>query len=87
MKKKRARLSANYERHLAHPINLADGTRLKTLKDAADFFGNQFSTVTGWGPLEIAVERLIVAGESGNREDIEAATEQVKVVLRERRLL
>jgi len=87
MKKKRARRSANYERHLSRPINLADGTRLKTLKDAADFFAKQLSTVTAWGPLEIAIERLITAGESGKRDDVEAATEQVEIVLRGRRLM
>ena len=87
MKNKRARRSANYDRRLARRITLADGTRLKTLKDAADFFGNQFSTVTRWGPLEIAIEMLIAAGQSGKRDDIAAATDQVEIVLRERRLL
>jgi hypothetical protein len=38
MKNKRARRSPNYDRRLTRPIQLADGTRLKTLKDAADFF-------------------------------------------------
>ena len=67
MKNKRARRSPNYDRRLTRPIQLADGTRLKTLKDAADFFGNQFSTVTRWGPLEIATEMLIAAGQTGKR--------------------
>ena len=84
---KRARRSPNYERRLARPINLADGTQLKTLKHAADFFAKQFATVTRWGPLEIAIEMLIVAGESGKRDDIAAATEQVEIVLRGRRLM
>ena len=87
MKNKRARRSPNYDRRLTRPIQLADGTRLKTLKDAVDFFGNQFSTVTRWGPLEIATEMLIAAGQTGKRKDIAAATEQVEIVLRERRLL
>jgi len=87
MKNKRARRSPNYDRKLTRPITLADGTRLKTLKDAADFFGNQFSTVTHWAPLEIAIEMLIAAGQSGKRADIAAATDQVEIVLRGRRLL
>ena len=39
---KRARRSANYDRRLARPIKLADGTWLKTIKDAADFFAKDF---------------------------------------------
>jgi hypothetical protein len=84
---KRARRSPNYDRRLTRPIKLGDGTWLKTIKDAADYFAKQFSTVTAWGPLEIAVEMLITAGESGKRDDIEAATEQVEIVLRGRRLI
>jgi hypothetical protein len=40
-----------------------------------------------WGPLEIAVEMLITAGESGKCDDIDAATKQVEIVLRGRRLI
>ena len=79
--------SPNYDRRLTRPIKLADGTWLKTIKDAADYFAKQFSTVTAWGPLEIAVEMLITAGESGKRDDIDAATKQVEIVLRGRRLI
>ena len=84
---KRARRSASYDRRLTRPIKLADGTWLKTIKDAADYFAKQFSTLTAWGPLETAVEMLITAGESGKRDDIEAATEQVEIVLRGRQLI
>ena len=84
---KRARRSSNYDRRLTRPIKLADGTWLKTIKDAADYFAKEFASVTAWGPLETAVEMLITAGESGKRDDVEAATEQVEIVLRERRLI
>ena len=84
---KRARRIPNYDRRLTRPLKLADGTWLKTIKDAADYFAKQFSTVTAWGPLEIAVEMLITAGESGKRDDIDAATKQVEIVLRGRRLI
>jgi hypothetical protein len=83
---KRARRSPNYDRRLTRPIKLGDGTWLKTIKDAADFFAKEFATVTAWGPLEITIELLITAGESGKRDDVEAATEQVEIVLRGRRL-
>jgi hypothetical protein len=61
--------------------------RLMTLKDAADFFAKQFTTVTAWGPLETAIKRLIITGESGKRTDIAEATERVEIVLRGRRLI
>ena len=77
----------NYDRKLTRPIKLADGTRLKTLKDAADVLADRFTTATKWDTLEFAIERLITAGESGNRDDIAKATEQVEIVLRERPLL
>ena len=64
---KRARRSPNYDRRLTRPIKLADGTWLKTIKDAADFFAKEFATVTAWGPLEIAIERPI---ERSNSEEI-----------------
>ena len=57
------------------------------MKDAADVLADRFTTVTKWDTLEIAIERLIITGESGKRTDIEAATEQVEIVLRGRRLM
>jgi hypothetical protein len=87
MKNKRARRSPNYDRRLTRPIKLADGTRLAMIKDAANFFAKEFMTVTRWAPLEIANQLLITAGQSGKRDDIAAATEQVEIVLRERGLL
>jgi len=77
----------NYDRKLPRSIKLADGTRLTTLKDAADVLANRFATVTKWDTLEIAIERLITAGDSGKRSDIMRATEQIEIVLRGRWLM
>ena len=57
------------------------------MKDAADVLADRFTTATKWDTLEIAIERLIAAGESGNRDDVAKATEQVEIVLRGRPLL
>jgi hypothetical protein len=47
----------------------------------------QVHPVTKKDTLEIAIERLITACESGKRDEIAKATEQVEIVLRGRRLL
>ena len=60
---------------------------LTTLKDAADVLANRFATVTKWDTLEIAIEQLIAAGDSGKRSDIMRATEQIEIVLRGRWLM
>ena len=43
----------NYSRRFARPIKLADGTRLFTLKDAAELLtGERFVGVTKWAALD-----------------------------------
>jgi hypothetical protein len=71
-----------YDRHLARLLVLEDGTRLRTLKDAADALTNMPNTIRAWGALERAIELLLVAAQSGTREDIVAATDQIEIVLR-----
>ena len=78
----------NYSRRFARPITLADGTRLVTLKDAADLLtGERFVGVTKWAALDRAIELVTAAGELGGRDRIKAATDQVEIVLRERHML
>jgi hypothetical protein len=52
-----------------------------TLRDAAKLFAERFATVTSWRLLEIAIERLIAAAESAERDTIKAATEAIQCVL------
>ena len=66
---------------------LEDGTKLATLRDAANVFAERFATVTSWRVLEIAIERLIAAAESAERDKVKAATDAIERVLRARRLL
>jgi hypothetical protein len=49
----------NYDRKLTRTLALADGTRLMTLRDAADLFSERFGTVTQWRTLEGAIERVL----------------------------
>jgi hypothetical protein len=54
----------DYSRRLSRRITLADGTRLLTLKDAADLLtGERFVGLTKWGALEHAIELVLEAGE------------------------
>ena len=84
---KRPRRSPNYDRKLARRIKLADGNRILTLRDAADLIAKRFSTIKRWRLLELAIERLIAAAESGKRDKAKAATDAIERVLRAQRLL
>ena len=82
-----------YPYRLTRRITLADGTRLVTLKDAADLLtGERFVGVTKWAALDRAIELVTAAGElSGRdrigRDRIKAATDQIEIVLRGRHML
>ena len=79
------RRAPNYDRKLTRRIVLDDGTRIMTLRDAADLFAGRFATVTSWRLLEIAIERLIAAAESAERDKVNAAIDSIAPVLRTRR--
>ena len=65
--------------------SLDDGTKLvTTLRDAAILFAERFATVKRWRLLEIAIERLIAAAESGKRDAVKIATDAIEGVLRAR---
>jgi hypothetical protein len=85
---KQPRRRPDYSRKLSRQITLTDGGKLRTLKDAANLFtGERFAGVTKWGELDRAIELVIEAAELGGRERIVAATRQIEIVLRGRRLL
>ena len=48
---RRPRRSPNYDRKLTRRLTLEDGTKLATLRDAANLFAERFATVTSWGVL------------------------------------
>ena len=82
---RRPHRAPNYDRKLARRIVLDDGTRIMTLRDAANLFAERFATVKSWHLLEIAIERLIAATESAERDTIKATTDAIERVLRSRR--
>ena len=74
----------NCDRKLTRRIVLDDGTKLVTLRDDALLFAERFATVKRWRLLELAIERLIAAAESGKRDAVKIATDAIEGVLRAR---
>ena len=83
---KPTRRAPNYDRKLTRRIVLHDGTRIVTLRDAANLFAEQFATVKSSRLLELAIKRLIAAAENSKRDAVKAATDSIERVLRTRRL-
>ena len=77
----------NFQRNLARTITLADGRHLKSLHDARTVLLDVFGSVNARSALDHAVPFLLLAAETGKRDDLAAATEQIEHVLRDRRLL
>ena len=78
-------LRTNYQRKLARPLTLADGTQLVTLRDAAN--GLLDAANVRSGGLDNAIRLLLLAAKTGKRADMVEATEAIERVLRARRLL
>jgi hypothetical protein len=79
---------ANYPRKLTRVLVLTDGTKLVTLRDAANVMLEVFSSVNAHsGPLDRSIQQLLAAAATGSRADIRAATDQIERVLRWRHLL
>ena len=60
-------LRTNYQRKLARPLTLADGTQLVTLRDAAN--GLLDAANVRSGGLDNAIRLLLTATETGKRAD------------------
>jgi hypothetical protein len=79
---------ANYRRKLAHVVVLGDGTKLVTLRDAANVLLEVFGSVNARsGALDHTIRLLLLAAETGKRADAAAATDRIERVLLGRRLL
>lgn len=84
-----------WDRKLARALDLADGTRLRTLREAADWLIEHYDRPVTDNPnnkrdlgimtVTHARDLLITAAASGRREDIALATDQVERVLMRRR--
>jgi hypothetical protein len=78
-------LRANYRRKLAHVIVLADGSKLVTLRDAANVLLDAANARSGG--FDHAIGSLLTAAETGKRADLVEATGSIERALRARRLL
>jgi hypothetical protein len=78
-------LRANYRRKLARPLTLADGTKLITLRDAANVLLDTANARSGG--LDNAIGSLLTAAETGKRADLVEATGSIERALRARRLI
>ena len=80
-------LAPTWSARLSQPITLKNGAELRTLADARTCLIENFSNVTRSHALAHAVELLLTAAETRSPKDREAATGQVRIVLRSRGLL
>ena len=72
-------LRTNYRRKLAHVVVLADGTKLVTLRDAANVLLDVFASVNARsGAPDHATRLLLIAAKTGTRADIVAATDAIE---------
>jgi len=74
-----------WSRRLSRPVKLASGIELVTLRDAAEFVRDNLSEVVESSVLEHTCELLLVAAERGRIDDCHRATEQVELLLQQRR--
>ena len=61
--------------------DLADGTRLTGLRDAANLFAMRFATVKSWRLPELEIERLTPVAESAERITVKIATDAIEHVV------
>lgn len=66
---------------LSKPIALGAGNQLATLRAAADYLRANFAAMGRNAMLEAALEDLQQAANTGNSDDVRAATDQVKAFL------
>jgi hypothetical protein len=78
----------NYDRRLTRALMLADGRRLVTLRAAASVISDVLGSEDP--PSEMlnhATALLLMAAQSGMREHVAVATDEVERVLRAQRIL
>lgn len=76
-----------WRKKLSRRLTLSDGTQLKNLADARRLFLDRFASVTHSASLAHAGELLLKAAETGEKSDVEAATDQIERTLTSMRLI
>ena len=79
-------MAVDWHRPLTHPLALDGGETLRTLRDAAVLIARRFGKAPESEPLERALELLLIAAVTGAEADRKAATDQVALVLKLRRV-
>jgi len=77
----------SWDAKLSRPLTLKGGKRLKTLSDVRGLFLDRFANITHSPTIAHAGELLLVAAQTGEPADIEAATDQVERALMSQRLI
>jgi hypothetical protein len=73
---------------LSYELSLTDGRVLRTLHDVMDIFASgSFTDIAHAPALKSALDLVITAAESGNPNDLKAATDQVAAMLRMWRMM
>jgi hypothetical protein len=72
---------------LSRSLQLKSGKRLKTLSDVRALFLDRFANITHSPAIAHAGELLLVAAQTGELADIEAATDQIERALITQRLM
>jgi hypothetical protein len=69
------------DRKLSRVLTIDDGTKLRTIADAAAAIERKYPPSLQWDPLTHAIRLLDVAATTGKKADIAAATDQLAMVL------
>ena len=76
-----------WDKKLSRPLMLKNGERLEALSDVRDLILERFISVTQSMALVHAGELLLEAAKTGEPADIAIATDQIELVLMQRRLM
>jgi hypothetical protein len=77
----------HWDKPLSRPLMLKNGERLETLSDVRDLILERFISVTHSAALVYAGELLLEAAKMGEPTDIAAATDEIELVLMQKRLM
>ena len=73
---------AEWSARLTRSLTIKDGTKLVTLADAREILIKYFETMAQGASVAHAMERVLIAAETGTFADRKAATDQVAIVLK-----
>ena len=75
------------DRLLRARLTLADGRELRTISDAIGWIEGNFEPKTKCDKLDVALDFLARAADTGKRGDIKIATDHLVIILRHARLI